>query len=294
MDKPNRPQSHVLARKSSRYLENIIPDEWHFNIPTNDYGIDYQVEISLNEQVTGLNFSIQLKSTAKTNEGDFAKISLKRTTLNYYKVRLEPVMLILYDAEVNEAYWSWISEFDIDLSRSNDQFTLAVPKSQKLSEINWADITNHVQHIFNAKSFISDFDICKIESNLQLAAWKTYYDEDYEQAVYLFGRLIKDGINEHSLYQALSWSFYQTYRYNEALNTIDALLQNQESNNSLKIKACILAESGFRTETKAKLYRRRTFLKGFLLTTIVLSCYSITEIHSTHWVTIMKQSNSTS
>lgn len=264
MDKPNRPQSHILATKSAKYLERFIPDEWYYNIPGNDYGIDYHVEIVLNEQVTGLNFSGQLKSTEKTDNVDFAKVVLKRTTLNYYKVRLEPVMLIMYDAEVNEAYWSWIAEYDIDLSKENKTYTFSLSKSRKLSEMKGNEVTQHVQHVFNGKSFISDFDICKIENNVELGAWKTYYEGDYAQAVYLFRRLIQDGNKTYSINQALAWSIYQVYQYNDSLNTINSLIEFRETENSLKIKACILAEFGFRDQDNGKILQSRNLFKKFL------------------------------
>jgi len=263
MNNPKRPVSHVLATKSSKFLEGHIPNDWHYNVPNNDYGIDYQVEISLNEQVTGLNFSIQLKSTENTEVGNFAKVALKRTTLNYYRVRLEPVMLIIYDADANEAYWSWINDHDIDYAKNNKTFQFSISKTNKLSEINWAEVTGHVQRIFNAKSFISDFDILKIEDNIELAAWKTYYEGDYEQAIYLFRRLISSGNTEYNLYQALAWSLYQTYQYNEALNTINLLLDFRETDNGLKTKACILAEAGFRENDKGKIIQARNLFKRF-------------------------------
>lgn len=264
MDQPKRPQSHVIATKSAKYLESNIPDEWHFNVPANDYGIDYQVEISLNGQVTGLNFSLQLKSTEETGKGNFAKVTLKHTTLNYYQVRLEPVMLVIYDAEQNEAYWSWLSDHRIDLTSDKKTYTLRISKGNKLSEIDWNGIMSHVQKLFNAKSFISDFDILQIENDLELGAWKVYYQGDYEQAVYLFRRLIREGSVSYNIHQAMAWSFYQTYQYNDALSTINLVIETSETPNSLKIKACILTEFGFATQDKGKLIQARNIFKQFL------------------------------
>lgn len=263
MDRPKRPASHILAKKSEKFLENCLPDEWFYTVPTNDYGIDYHIEIALNEQVTGLNFSIQLKSTGIVQKGDSAKVVLKKTTLNYYKVRLEPTMLVIFDAKANEAYWCWIEEQKIDLSQNKKSFALSVQKSQKLSEIDWNGIAIHVQRIFNSKSFIGDFDILKIDNNIELGAWKTYYDGDYEQAAYLFRRLIADGNTTYNIYQALAWSLYQTYQYNDALNMINFVLELRETHNGLKTKACILAEYGFRDQDKGKIIQARDIFKKF-------------------------------
>src|ERR1700759_281482 len=99
MSKPNRTASQITDTKAKKFLEQHLPDEWHFNVPGNDYGIDYQVEISVNNQVTGLNFSIQLKGHAKGSGGTYAKAVLKHSTLSYYKVRLEPVMIVVFEID---------------------------------------------------------------------------------------------------------------------------------------------------------------------------------------------------
>lgn len=65
MDKPNRHNSHILETESSKYFNNCIPNEWFIDKPDHDYGVDYIVNIAVNNQVTGLNFSVQLKKYRK-------------------------------------------------------------------------------------------------------------------------------------------------------------------------------------------------------------------------------------
>jgi hypothetical protein len=163
MKKPNRHNSHVVNTKGEKHLESKLPDEWYFSIPKTDYGIDYQVEISVNGEVTGYNFSIQLKSISKGGNGPIAKTTLKHSTLSYYQVRLEPVMVVVYEADKKEAYWTWVSDLNIDLSKENKTYTINIPKANTLANANWSQITKHVQQIFNNRTFISDFDISKIQ-----------------------------------------------------------------------------------------------------------------------------------
>ncbi|WP_214072647.1 DUF4365 domain-containing protein [Mucilaginibacter sp. dw_454] len=264
MDKPQRPETHITDTKAKKYLEYQIPDEWHYNVPQHDYGIDYQVEISLGHQVTGLNFSIQLKGQSEGTAGNLAKTVIKHTTLSYYQVRLEPVMVVIYEDNCKKAYWAWIDDLNIDLSKGQETYTLSIPKTNLLSSINWDEIRIHVQTIFNNRSFIGDFDLSKIHDNVELAAWKVYNDGDYEQAVYLFRRLIIDSKDNLNIRQALAWSLYRCYRYADALVIINQLLNLRTSLNYLQIKACILAEFGFSDRDKGKIIQARDLFRQSL------------------------------
>ncbi len=263
MTTPKRPDSHITETKAKKFLEQQIPDEWHFNIPDNDYGIDYQVEISVNNQVTGLNFSIQLKGHAK-GSGAFAKATLKHSTLAYYKVRLEPVMIVVYEEDCQEAYWEWVDNLRIDLSKGQKEYTINVSRKNVLRELDWNNVIGYVQQIFSNRSFIGDFDISKIHDNWELAAWKSYNDREYEHAVYLFRRLIDGGNRQYNTYLALAWSLYQTYRYHEALNIVNNLTNISSTENILQLKACILAEYGFSDNDRGKIIQARNLFKSYL------------------------------
>jgi tetratricopeptide (TPR) repeat protein len=264
MKKPNRHNSHVVNTKGEKHLESKLPDEWYFSIPKTDYGIDYQVEISVNGEVTGYNFSIQLKSISKGGNGPIAKTTLKHSTLSYYQVRLEPVMVVVYEADKKEAYWTWVSDLNIDLSKENKTYTINIPKANTLANANWSQITKHVQQIFNNRTFISDFDISKIHNNLELAAWKVYNGADYEQAVYLFRHLLQVGINYYNVQQALAWSLYRSFRFSDALSIINDLINLNSSDSLLQVKACILAEYGFSDGDKGKIIQAKNLFKKSL------------------------------
>ena len=264
MDKPVRHRNHVLETKSENFFNRFVPVEWVKTNLLKDYGVDLLIDIVLNEQVTGLNFSVQMKSTERTVDPDLAKVSLKRSTLNYYKVRLEPTMLVMYDSAADEAYWSWVANFNIDYSKLSKTCTLSIPKSNKLSELSWDEIVSYVQHIFNAKSFISDFDIKEIDSITELDAWKVYYKGDHHQAIYLFRRLIQTGNGKYNVHQALAWSLYQTFQYKDALNIINYLLDIDKNDDCQKTKACILTEYGQQDKDKGKIIQARNLFQKFL------------------------------
>ncbi|HEY9261286.1 DUF4365 domain-containing protein [Chitinophaga sp.] len=263
-DLPQNHRNHVLARKSVSYFNRCLPEEFIAEEPKNDYGIDLNVSISINGQVTGLNFSVQIKSTERAEHERYAKPLLERYTLNYLKTRLEPTMLVMYDAEADEAYWSWLSDFDIDYAKLKETRTFSIPKSRKLSEWNKDEIINHVQQIFNAKNYLSEVDVRAIDSEDELRAWAAYRQHDYEQSAYLFRKLMDQTDQRYGVHQALAWSYYHLFRYKEALYTINYLIDIEETRESLIIKGCILAEYGAADNDKGKVLQARNIFKEHL------------------------------
>lgn len=263
MSNPVRHANHILESKSKRFLESNLPNEWVFNVPSSDYGIDYNIDIVINNQVTGLNFSIQLKGTASNKKIDHAKVSLKHSTLSFYNGRLEPVMLIQFIEQENEAYWIWVDELNIDLSIESKTHTISIPKTRKLSEISWEEITNYVQNNFYKRTFIGPFKISSLDGT-DLLTWRTYYDQDYKQAVYLFRELLKQNPANNPAKQALAWSLYMSYDYGEALRTINELLEIIKSPSLYEMKACILAEHGFKEKDKGKIIQARDLFKNYI------------------------------
>ncbi|WP_089874391.1 DUF4365 domain-containing protein [Epilithonimonas hungarica] len=77
MNKPNRHKNHILETESNKFYSNCLPNEWFADKPDHDYGIDYITHISVNGQVAGLNFSVQLKSKEKESNKQHISISIK-------------------------------------------------------------------------------------------------------------------------------------------------------------------------------------------------------------------------
>src|ERR1700748_822347 len=134
MNKPKRPNTHILQTISEKFFEGQVPNEWICDKPTKDYGIDYKVEIAIDKQMTGLNFSVQLKSTQKSKNSDHCNATLKQSTLNYYRARLEPTMLICYLNQDQEAFWVWLDDLNIDLSENKHTHSIQIPKINALSK----------------------------------------------------------------------------------------------------------------------------------------------------------------
>ena len=68
MKLPKRHRNHQLETESVRELQSKLPSTWVYRTPTDDYGIDGEVEIFDDKGfATGRKFFLQLKATDEDN-----------------------------------------------------------------------------------------------------------------------------------------------------------------------------------------------------------------------------------
>ncbi|MBW8244018.1 DUF4365 domain-containing protein [Muricauda oceani] len=266
MTRPKRHDNHILETESNKYFKNCIPNEWFVDKPEHDYGIDFIVNLVLRGYVTGLNFSVQLKSMKVNRNEDFACVTLKHSTLGMFNTRLEPVLIIAYVKEDEEAYWCWYADLKIDLTSSQKSYRIRVPKSNKLSEIDTKGIFSYVQNVFGIKTFIEDIGQLEYTqmSDFEILAWKNYFSCKYEDAAFYLRKLLKSNNNSTIYLEALSYSLYQLFNYQEALYYINKAIAISETPNNKLIKACILAEDGLQNNIKSKLIQAKELFAQFI------------------------------
>ena len=151
MPKPERTQSHILEERSRLYIRQNVPIEWIVRDVHYDYGLDMNIEIVEDNRVTGYNFSVQLKATSCTNSDKFVPIRLKSSTIEYMRTRLEPILIIVFVLDENEAYYLWLKDIAIHNYSAQKTYQIKVPKSNKISEVSWNYIANHVKQVFGDK-----------------------------------------------------------------------------------------------------------------------------------------------
>lgn len=266
MDKPIRHNSHILETESNKFFNFQVPNEWYIDKPEHDYGIDYVVNIVTNNQVTGLSFSVQLKSKIKEKKDDFAVVSLKHSTLGLFNTKLEPVLLVAYIQEEKEAYWCWYNELEFDLTSSQESYTINIPKTNKLSQIDWGAISKYVQDIFSVKMLVDGIKSLEYEeiSNSQILAWKYYFSQDYEKSIFYFKNLLVENPNDIAILEGLAQSQYNTFHYKEAINNINKAIELSGTSNQYLTKACILAEDGMQNGIKGKVIEAKNLFREFL------------------------------
>lgn len=121
-------------------VNKIITNElgWIFREqPTDDYGIDAQIEIVDEDLVTGRLIAAQIKTGKSyfrnSNEQEII-FRGKIEHLNYWSNHSLPVVLILCDPNENVCYWTKVSEEAVEKT-SNDYWKIAVPKRNVLGAI---------------------------------------------------------------------------------------------------------------------------------------------------------------
>ena len=266
MNNPIRHKTHILETESNKFFENSLSNEWYAEKPNYDYGIDYNVSIVINNQVTGLNFSVQIKSTEKEENLQYIPITLKKSTLGLFRARLEPILLIAYVQEDKEAYWCWYNDLSFDLTSKQETYRVNIPRTNKLSIIDWNYVIQYVKDIFSIKSFIEGIKYLEYKelTNTEILAWRYYYSHDYEKASFYFKGVLNEKPDDLTIMEALSHSLYMHHNYKDALFYANKLIDMQESDNRYILKASILTEDGIQNNCKAKVLKGKNIFKEII------------------------------
>ncbi|MBG3130573.1 DUF4365 domain-containing protein [Proteus mirabilis] len=108
MNFPRRARSHVLESLSVRKFESLLPVEWIYRTPSNDYGIDGEVEVIDSQgYTTGLKFLVQLKATDEQDVTKALKLRMKSKSLNYFNQLKTPILIVRYLSGSDSIYIRW-------------------------------------------------------------------------------------------------------------------------------------------------------------------------------------------
>jgi hypothetical protein len=147
---PTRPNSHNLETLSERFFVQSLPLNWASDKPSNDYGVDLRVDIFEDDQATGLELLVQLKSSQNASENETETISLSLKTYNHLWDKLQVVMLVKYIEAINEAYWLLMKDIP-QPNQEHKTFTVHFPKENTLSTIDWNEIQEYVRQVTDDK-----------------------------------------------------------------------------------------------------------------------------------------------
>lgn len=113
---PKRTEEHIKESDSWKVLEAKTPPHWIIReVTERDYGIDAYIElVTLNGEVTGNLFSIQLKGTGEiewTKGSDpHVNVSIPIPTVNYWMGLPVPVFAILADLKTRRAFFAPVKD----------------------------------------------------------------------------------------------------------------------------------------------------------------------------------------
>ena len=147
---PKLSESQRIGQLAKRCFSANHPNPWllHDTDGDDDFGFDYQVQVSVGGSITDI-FRAQLKGTTVPDlsaDGTYFSVTLKASTIRYYNRTADPTLLILCDLSVDEdhpkncpVYYVWAQDEirRIELSSiglDQDSVTLRVPKLNQLDE----------------------------------------------------------------------------------------------------------------------------------------------------------------
>lgn len=110
---PKRHRNHQLETESVREFQSRLPSTWVYRSPTDDYGIDGEVELFDDEgAATGKKFLLQLKATDEADIEKALKLRLHVEKANYFDSLNLPVLIVRYLAVNKQIYIRWFHSFD--------------------------------------------------------------------------------------------------------------------------------------------------------------------------------------
>lgn len=258
---PNRHRNHEIEKLSERHFNSLFPVEWVSHVPKVDYGTDMICEIVKDRGVTGLTFSVQLKGKEREQNQQYVTASIKRSTINRWLNKLEPVLLVSHVVDENESYWKWIENNTVDLTKDNKSYSISIPRDNKLSKLDWKSIENYVSEIFSMRYLIHGFPTIE-KSNEK--AWELFFERDFETALPLFKEIVAKN-SAPQIWDAIAICEFQLFNYQKALISINKALENNEDSKILLFtKSGILIEQGSLEKNKSKMESGIDILKRLL------------------------------
>ncbi len=131
------------TRDISEGLLQIFFAGWVFNKLPDDYGLDFLINITKEENVIEYSFFVQLKGSKSLNYKDsFFNFVMKTKHLQYYVKNPIPILLIIFDVNTQTGYWINIQKYIRDVLNIQDPIwikqktkTIKIPFSNKLTDL---------------------------------------------------------------------------------------------------------------------------------------------------------------
>lgn len=137
-----RTREHVIADLSVNHVErHALLSGFTVERVRLDYGLDLIVHtFNRGGEVEGGRLLFQLKATDRlkvSGDGTTVSCRIDRRDLNHWLGESMPMILVLYDAQADVAYWLYTQahfgkQFGPDLSRVGESVTVAIPRSNVL------------------------------------------------------------------------------------------------------------------------------------------------------------------
>jgi hypothetical protein len=152
-----RTRAHVLADLGVNYVERqVLMRGWSADRSEHDYGIDlFLSTYTVDGEIENGRILLQVKATERVRllaDQNSISFPIDRRDLQHWIGEPAPVILILYDAASDQAFWLYIQEYfenqrGIDLATAPGKVTVRIPARNVLNQISldaFADYRNRV------------------------------------------------------------------------------------------------------------------------------------------------------
>jgi hypothetical protein len=139
-----RTREHVIADLSANHIERFVLRCGHIvERPAHDYGIDLVMNtFDENGEVENGDVRIQLKATDSPvvrKDQQSIVYRLKRADVRRWRNEPDPVILVVYDAHADVAYWMYVQAYfeqlaGFDPEGSGATITIYIPKTNVVTE----------------------------------------------------------------------------------------------------------------------------------------------------------------
>ena len=203
----------LMDRTAVSRVDSFFIEKFHWIVreqSISDYGIDMQLEIIDNGNVTGVLIALQIKGGSSHCRKDKANNFIYRGELKhleYWRYHSLPVMLIWYNPDDENLYWQRISIKSSNINILKKGWTLKIPRTNILS----ADIKDK---IINECFDLNHYEIIQEEdvsiSQAQRYTLKVVIDEEKK---FIIKKIIKNlhnsYINSHKKINTLTIFYYK-------------------------------------------------------------------------------------
>ena len=138
-----RTREHVIEDLSENYLERKVLLKGHLlRRPERDYGVDVTMfHFDDNGEIENGEVRFQLKATDHfqfIRNGTAISLPIKTRDLNYWAMEIHPLILVLFDAKADHAYWlhiqSYVKENPERIDFNNETVHVHIPMKNELTD----------------------------------------------------------------------------------------------------------------------------------------------------------------
>lgn len=192
-----RTEQHRIDTEGLKLFENALPNDkaasFVFTRAENDYGIDGEIQVVINEAHTGQFFKVQIKSKKKAtyiNKGKYVSLSLDMSSAYFLANKAKSsTALIVVDIDSKKVFWHPVQtdnklRNEIENNPAQKSITVHIDTKNELEPDNYNDLYDYLK---DAQTKLSQKAILEDKTNKTLGTGMKFLSEIEQQTLELDG-----------------------------------------------------------------------------------------------------------